>query len=428
MSHLEQRGTGQYHLVFRFGGRRFKKALKTTQMGVAEAALLRLDENLRLVATGRLIIPEDADISTFLLSDGKLNEKPSLPAPLTLGEFFKEYLEQLPEGTLEANSLYTAKIHIAHFERILGKRFSIRGMGLDDLQMYVRERGKEKGRRKASVSPTTIRKELATFSAVWNWGRITGRVEGPFPNKGLRFAKTNEKPPFQTREEIDRQIARGGLLKTEQEALWDCLYLTPANLEKVLEVIKERAEHSFVYLMILMAAHTGARRSEILRSLVQDFDLESNMVVIREKKRAKGRRTTRIVPLSSRLARAMADWMKIHPRCKYTFCQPALSAEGRETQEFEPIGTSQATDFLRRCLSGTEWQKIRGWHVFRHSFISNCASKGIDQRMIDAWSGHQTEEMRRRYTHLFPDSQQEAMRKLFEVSVDRQQALVANPG
>lgn len=139
-----------------------------------------------------------------------------------------------------------------------------------------------------------MRKELSTFRAVWNWARVTTRVEGPFPNKGLRFPKTHEKPPFQTKEEVNRQIARGGLSEMEQEALWDCLYLTPADLETVLKMIKERANQPVVYPMVLMAAHTGARRSEILRSQVQDFDLHSNFVVIREKKRAKGRRTTRV--------------------------------------------------------------------------------------------------------------------------------------
>ena len=413
MSFLEQRSSGQYHLVFRFGGQRFKKALKTTQTDVAEAARVRLDENLRLVAAGRLIIPDGADIPTFLLSDGKLNGKPSLPAPLTLSKLFQEYLGHLPDGAMESNSLYTAKIHMAHFERVLGKAFSVRGLSLDDLQGYVQQRGKEKGRRKGRVSPTTMRKELSTFSAVWSWARATDRVEGPFSNKGLRFPKTNEKPPFQTKEEIDRQIARGGLTENEQEALWDCLYLTPADLEKVLKVIQDRAEQPVVYPMVLMAAHTGVRRSEILRSLVQDFDLESNMVVIREKKRAKGRRTTRVVPLSPVLATTIGEWLKTHPRCKYTFCQRMNATEAEKGAEFAPIAADQATDLLNRCLAGTDWAKIRGWHVFRHSFISNCASKGIDQRMIDAWSGHQTEEMRRRYTHLFPDSQQEAMRRLF---------------
>ena len=56
---------------------------------------------------------------------------------------------------------------------------------------------------------------------------------------------------------------------------------------------------------------------------------------------------------------------------------------------------------------------IRGWHVFRHSFISACASRGIDQRLIDEWVGHTTEEMRRRYRHLYPSVQRQALDSVF---------------
>jgi len=28
------------------------------------------------------------------------------------------------------------------------------------------------------------------------------------------------------------------------------------------------------------------------------------------------------------------------------------------------------------------WEVLRGWHVLRHSFISNCASRGVDQRLL----------------------------------------------
>ena len=41
----------------------------------AEACLVRLEENLRLVERGRITIPDGADLGLFLLSDGKL-EKP----------------------------------------------------------------------------------------------------------------------------------------------------------------------------------------------------------------------------------------------------------------------------------------------------------------------------------------------------------------
>ena len=56
-----------------------------------------------------------------------------------------------------------------------------------------------------------------------------------------------------------------------------------------------------------------------------------------------------------------------------------------------------------QTLLGSKWEKLRGWHVFLHSFCSNCASAGVDQRMINTWVGHQTAEMMRRYRHLIPD-------------------------
>jgi site-specific recombinase XerD len=56
---------------------------------------------------------------------------------------------------------------------------------------------------------------------------------------------------------------------------------------------------------------------------------------------------------------------------------------------------------------------LRGWHVLRHSFCSNCAARGIDQRLINAWAGHQTEEVVRRYQHLIPDQQRAAIRSVF---------------
>ena len=48
-----------------------------------------------------------------------------------------------------------------------------------------------------------------------------------------------------------------------------------------------------------------------------------------------------------------------------------------------------------------------------HSFASNCAAAGVDQRVIDEWMGHQTEEMVRRYRHLFPSQQRQAINLVF---------------
>jgi hypothetical protein len=37
----------------------------------------------------------------------------------------------------------------------------------------------------------------------------------------------------------------------------------------------------------------------------------------------------------------------------------------------------------------------------------------VDQRLINGWVGHQTEEMVRRYRHLIPDQQRAAIRSVF---------------
>ena len=66
--------------------------------------------------------------------------------------------------------------------------------------------------------------------------------------------------------------------------------------------------------MFVLAAHTGARRSEIMRSEVTDFDLTASSVQLRELKRTRGKRTRgkrtmRRVPLTGRLQRTMRDWL-----------------------------------------------------------------------------------------------------------------------
>ena len=71
--------------------------------------------------------------------------------------------------------------------------------------------------------------------------------------------------------------------------------------------LEKRGEH--FHLCFRLAAHTGARRSEIVSSLKTDFDFEGRFVLIREKKRVRGRRTTRAVPLSPRLAEVMKGWV-----------------------------------------------------------------------------------------------------------------------
>ena len=77
MAWLEQHPTSRrFKVCFRWGGRQYKKTVKTTDPEEADAIRVRLEENIALMERGRLEAPPDADLATFLLSDGKLTQRP----------------------------------------------------------------------------------------------------------------------------------------------------------------------------------------------------------------------------------------------------------------------------------------------------------------------------------------------------------------
>jgi integrase len=144
-------------------------------------------------------------------------------------------------------------------------------------------------------------------------------------------------------------------------------------------------------------------------------DLAGGTATIREKKRIKGKRSFRMVPLSGKLKEVLQAWLAVRPENGHLFCQAARVARSKTRREAPmPITKNEAHDHLRRTLAGSQWAVVRGFHVLRHSFISALASRGVDQRIIDEIVGHSTEEQRRRYRHLYPEKQREAVARAFD--------------
>ena len=159
--------------------------------------------------------------------------------------------------------------------------------------------------------------------------------------------------------------------------------------------------------MMVTAAFTGARRSELIRSQRSDFNFDTRILTIRERKRKRGEASTRQVPITPQLLKVVKHWFDTyHPGGKYSFATPDAGTGRQVTRD-------KAHDRFRSALDGGVWENVRGWHCLRHSFISNLACAGIDQRFIDEFVGHTTEEMRKRYRHLFPDAKHEALSRVF---------------
>src|SRR5437588_2880077 len=141
MASLEKRGD-QFRIVFRFAGQRFSRSLKTESEKAAVACVARLEDNLRRAELGLLTVPDEADVVSFLLSDGRSNGKPKLPAIRSLKQLCEGYVTSLPVGAVEASTLNGMQIQMRHLRRILGDDFAIRSLELADLQRYVEQRSK----------------------------------------------------------------------------------------------------------------------------------------------------------------------------------------------------------------------------------------------------------------------------------------------
>lgn len=405
----QDKRSGRFLVVFRYCGRQFQRGLGTSSRKTSMAMAARVGEMIRLIEQGRIEVPMDVDPAEFILSDGRISKARVEAIPIRLDELFQLYRSSMPKGAKEELTLEGEQIHFRHLLRHFGPKRIVQSISLSDVQSYVADRSRDTYRGRA-ISVDTIRKELSTFRLVWNWALSQSRLTIPCPTNGVKYPKRDSKHPFMTWDEIDRVISRGGITKDEERELWNCLFLSTDQVANLLGEMRTTARHEFIYPLMLFAAHTGARRSEMLRSRIDDFDFDLGIVHIREKKRSRTQSTTfRRVPMSQQLIEGMTAWFSVHPGGQFTISNTA-----------DVMATHTATNHLRLTLKGTKWnRRLRGFHTLRHSFASNAAAAGVDPGIIDSWMGHQTEEMRNRYRHLFPRQQQTAIDRIFQMDAER---------
>lgn len=307
MATLQKRGSS-WRVLFCFDGNQTAYTIGEASESEARRWKGRTEQLLMRLDQGLLELPIGVRSSEFLKLDGKVPPPvESVKARQTsLHQLREAYLSTHCNGAIEPNTLATARIHLSHLEETLGKNFLVSGLSLAKLQSHV-------NRRQAEVSPITSKKEIDTFRAAWNWGMRLGMIDKPFPGKAIAYPKTAEKLPFMSWEEIECRIKSGG----DEETLWECLYLTPTQVTELLAFVKEKPAQSWLYPMLFTAAHTGARRSELMRAKTEDVDLVNGIITLREKKRVRGKCTTRRIPMTKLLAEVLKPILE--GNCGYLF-------------------------------------------------------------------------------------------------------------
>lgn len=386
-----QRKNQSWHVQFTYKRSRRTWVLGEVDEMEATTTKAKVEYLLMRVKQGLMHVPSGMDIVEWLKYDGKPPDHVAATrrTDTTLGQLKDAYLAAMRNGSMTPESLSQRRRILAYTVKVLGSSTAADSLRLADLQRWV-------DGRTATAAPDTARIELSKLRSAYSWGQRMGLVTTDWPRGKLSYPLADEMPHWISLAEAERRIALGA----DPRRIWRGVYLRPEEVREFLEHVRSHPGPDWLYPACVLAAHTGCRRSEMRRCRTEDIDLFGLVITIRERKRVPGKRSTRLVPVTHALAEALGPVVQ----------RARTFAFGKRDRE---MPSSSASKALAVAVEGSRWEQCVSWHVLRHSFISALASNGVDQRIIDSFVGHQTEEQRRRYRHLYPSTQREAIRQVF---------------
>lgn len=210
-------------------------------------------------------------------------------------------------------------------------------------------------RKRAKVTDTTIRRDLAFLSVVcaaaqrWSW-LDTNPVTTSGGKRGLRESRPRTR------------------------------FLTPAEFERLMAAASPSLRPA-----IILAVETGMRREELFGLTASAIDLNRREVHLEKTKTSAPRR----VPLSDKAVATIKNLLDdpARPRSGYLFCKE----DG-----------SRFNDMKKGFAAACRRAKVENmrWHDLRHTFASWFVQRGGDLYKLSRILGHTGLQMTSRYGHL----------------------------
>ena len=139
-------------------------------------------------------------------------------------------------------------------------------------------------------------------------------------------------------------------------------------------------------MLLSLAYGSGLRVSEVVRLRVGDIDFERNLVMVRQGKGGKDRRTVLPESLKPDLARIVA-WRGAGD---FLF----------ESERGGRLHERTAQKVFEQSVKRAGLEREAGFHSLRHSFATHLLENGTDLRYIQALLGHENIKTTQRYTQI----------------------------
>ena len=223
-------------------------------------------------------------------------------------------------------------------------------------KLSARQRTLKDGTIKA-ISPARVNRYISSFSRVcslayrdWEW------------------------LPAHPMEKITRKAESKGRVR----------YLDDNERIALLDACKA-ARSSYLYLIVILALSTGARRGEIINLKWKDIDLDRRVIYLHDTKN----KESRVLPLVSHALELMREHSKVR-RIDSELVFPS------KKDPKKPWGMQKAWELALRKSGVKDFR----FHDLRHSAASYLAMNGATLAEIAEVLGHKTLQMVKRYAHL----------------------------
>jgi integrase len=284
---------------------------------------------------------------------------------VTFGYYFKEIFS--PEFKV-GRKKDTARKALEHFQNWLEP--VIGNIPLKDVKPFTLEKIK-KNILDAGKSPRTLQYVLATFRQAWNTARRDGLVTGETPTRAIKKIK------------FDNRRVR---------------FLNHKEADTLLSALQEK--DALAYSMALLSLHTGLRMGEITNLKWSHIDIERGIIKVMDAKGGKGRAAY----MTEAIKKMFNSMKRLGPE-SHVF----TTAEGEPLKEMPRIFFKVVADLgFNNEITDPRHKVIA--HTLRHTFASWHVMAGTDIYTLKELLGHSVIQMTERYSHLAPETLQNATR------------------
>ncbi|MGB6483326.1 MAG: integrase [Candidatus Acidiferrales bacterium] len=282
------------------------------------------------------------------------------PAKITFGEFGGRYMEH---AKVNKRSWLRDEQMLGHLQKFFGTERQLSEITSADIEGY-------KMHRKASVSGSTVNREMALLKRMFNLGIEWDVYLGLNPFHKVKFF---------------REFNTG---------------LRVLNLEEEEKLLRNAVP--YLQDLIVFALSTGMRVGEIFSLCWATVNLDKGVLNVFAAKTQK----IRGIPINAD-ARKVLEYWALGKRNEFVFYNPETG------KPFVDLKAGFKLACKKAGIAGVTW------HTLRHTFASRLVNRGVDIVTVKELLGHSSITVTMRYTHTNLESKRAAVEKLLRNECDK---------